>query len=515
MRKFILSCIAALVLLVSFRVLVKSSLAGSQIIVDTASDVIADDGLCSLREAIIAANTDAPYSNCPSGAGADTIEFSPNLPLPLTITLTTIGADEDGALTGDLDINGSLTILGLGSNNSLLDGNGTDRVFDIRPGAHVTITSLTVRNGNPVGSIEGGGFRVLGFLNLSSSAVSDNQAGGIYNDGGNVVLTDVSITGNTGGYGLRNQNQASLSFNSGSVIGNQVGGIYNTYSSANLSDLLISGNLNGSGVYNFGTSLTHLTLSSSTVISNTGTNGGGVHNEGVGALLDIHQTSLQGNTSQAAGGGIFNFGVLSVEGSTFSKNQARTGGGIDHFGGNMNLTNDTFSSNTALDNGGGLYNRANAILTNVTFNLNTANGIDTGGNIFNDTAQIALKNTLLANADGNAGGNCVNSEGFLTSQGHNLDSGITCGFTGLDDLTNADPLLGPLQNNGGLTLTQALLSSSPAIDGGDNIGCPASDQRGANRPVDGDDNGSAICDIGAYEASAVLKLKLYLPLIVH
>ncbi|MBP7622659.1 MAG: hypothetical protein KA763_01720, partial [Xanthomonadales bacterium] len=62
-----------------------------------------------------------------------------------------------------------------------------------------------------------------------------------------------------------------------------------------------------------------------------------------------------------------------------------------------------------------------------------------------------------------------------------------------------DPKLGPLQDNGGPTLTRALLSSSPAIDVGQNSTCATTDQRGVTRPADGDGNGSKICDLGAVE----------------
>lgn len=84
----------------------------------------------------------------------------------------------------------------------------------------------------------------------------------------------------------------------------------------------------------------------------------------------------------------------------------------------------------------------------------------------------------------------------MTSLGHNLDSGSTCGFASPGDLSNTDPKLGPLQNNGGFTATHALLPGSPAIDAG-SPDCPplAIDQRGVARP-----QGPA-CDIGAYEAT--------------
>ena len=94
----------------------------------------------------------------------------------------------------------------------------------------------------------------------------------------------------------------------------------------------------------------------------------------------------------------------------------------------------------------------------------------------------------------------VTGSGTSTSQGHNLDSGNTCGLAGPGDLVDMDPQLGPLQDNGGPTPTQALLPGSPAIDaGGDDCPPPATDQRGFPRPEDGNGDGMATCDIGAFE----------------
>src|SRR5262249_17028932 len=125
--------------------------------------------------------------------------------------------------------------------------------------------------------------------------------------------------------------------------------------------------------------------------------------------------------------------------------------------GTLTITNSTFAGNIAASGGA----------------LDTALGV------------IRLKNSILAVS---GGGNCL---GPITSLGHNLEDSHYCGLTASGDLTDTNPLLGPLADNGGPTETMALLPGSPAINHGDNHGCPAADQRGFFRV--------AGCDIGAFE----------------
>ena len=150
-------------------------------------------------------------------------------------------------------------------------------------------------------------------------------------------------------------------------------------------------------------------------------------------------------------------------------------------------TNSTISGNSAATGGGiaGTPSASTLTVTNSTIAGNSASG--SGGGISKSGTTVKLINTIVAN---NTGGDC---SGAMTSQGHNLDSDNTCSLTQGTDLPNTDPLLGALQDNGGLTLTHALLSWSPAIDAGDDAAAPATDQRGVSRP-----QGSA-SDIGAFE----------------
>ena len=117
-----------------------------------------------------------------------------------------------------------------------------------------------------------------------------------------------------------------------------------------------------------------------------------------------------------------------------------------------------------------------------------------------------MKNTIVA---GNTVNNCDSAQigGVISSQGNNISSDNSCPFTQPTDKQNTDPLLGPLQDNGGTTDTRALLPGSPAVDAANSTTCPPRDQRGIARK-DGDKNGSVICDIGAFERNDLIPPKV-------
>jgi hypothetical protein len=174
------------------------------------------------------------------------------------------------------------------------------------------------------------------------------------------------------------------------------------------------------------------------------------------------------------------------------------GGGIYYNGGTLTVTNSTISGNSIFNgNGGGIWNAGNLTVTNSTISGNSAPPAQ-GGAIFN-TGEAMIEDTIL-NA-GASGGTIFIAGGAVHSLGYNLASDNGGGvLTGPGDRINTNPMLGPLQHNGGPTLTQALLPGSPAIDAGDPNFTPPPlfDQRGPgyHRAVDGR------IDIGSFEVQA-------------
>ena len=440
-----------------------SSLATTNVVNCVSAPVVtnnADHGPGTLRQAIIDA--------CPGA----TITFDISQMIsPITLS------------TGELLIAKNLTITGPGANLLTVDANQTSRVFNISTGKTAVISGLTIANGK-----------------VSASA----SGGGIYIDaGGTLTLTDSTLSGN--------------SSSGGSTSG-------------------------GGGIANLGT----LTITNSTLSGNSasggsfGNSGGGIQNSGT---LTITNSTLSSNSASGgpggSGGAISNTGTASVTSSTLSGNSASSGaggsgGGIVNNNGTLTITNSTLSGNFASSSGGTSFGggitsgggpSATLTITSSTLSGNSlSGGSDQGGGIF-CSGTVNIRNTIIAGNSVGANQDASSSSGpdvsgALTSMGHNIigdTSGATVTATTGDKFdAAASPVnLGPLQNNGGPTMTMALLAGSTALDAGDdcvtdvahcgdaNIPQLTTDQRGSGfgRSVDGPDADTTVTvDIGAFEA---------------
>ena len=240
-----------------------------------------------------------------------------------------------------------------------------------------------------------------------------------------------------------------------------------------------------------------LTLNNSTVSDNTSNHsGGGIE---ASSTVTLTNSAIKSNSAAFQGGGILSTRAMIITNSIISGNiSSGRGGGIFASGGTVTIKNSTITANGGGGGGGGIFNAGTVALINSTITLNNAGGPGGGGILASGT--VTLTNTIIANS--RSGGNCT---GTINSLGHNLDTDGTCSLTATGDLdlSNADPRLGPLQDNGGPTFTHALLPGSPAIDGGDDsvLGPPynlTTDQRGEPRLQ------GAHVDIGAFESPSVL-----------
>jgi hypothetical protein len=257
----------------------------------------------------------------------------------------------------------------------------------------------------------------------------------------------------------------------------------------------------GGAIQNFGT----LTLTDCTVSDSAAANAGGGISNGGNARLTVTHSTISGNRTEAYGGGIANIGRLTVTSSTISANGANLGGGIFNEG-RAALFNSTLVSNGGGSRGGGILNHSTGTLelNHVTVSYNGA--VD-GGNVRND-GQLDLNSSLLASHL--IGGDCVN-EGTITPAGGNMIEDASCAIGGA---ISGDPeFFGFSVGEPGFL---PLVWGSPAIDAGDNSRCPGVDQRGFPRPQDGFGDGTATCDLGAYESACGLlgvELFLVLPLV--
>ncbi len=333
------------------------------------------------------------------------------------------------------------------------------------------------------------------------------------------ITTEMTITGN--GQANTIIQAAASSFTVGYRVFEVTGGGDLTLTNLTVRNGGNDGLVYGGNIYSDGGTLT---LDTVTVRSGQAQFGGGIAARN-GAATMITNSTIADNRAQLTnagshGGGIYSsLSSLIISGSTISNNMATAdGGGVYNFGNEastVQITNSTISGNSAYD-GGGLVNSATLVIASITISHSTFSGNTAsryGGGIFNNqsdegTASITLENTIVANSI--SGVDCQNGGGAtVTTNGVNLiesDSGCADG----GDITGVDPTLGVLLDNGGTTLTHALLPGSPAVDAGDGGLCLGTDQRGQPRGIDGDGTPNSPqaddCDIGAYERSFLLTL---------
>jgi len=431
-----------LVALFMIAVLVPAPVRATIIPVTTTTDENTVDGDCSLREAVLAANTNAMVDVCPAGQNdqTDTITVPAG-----TYTLTRTGAEFQNAAFGDLALLDNaaaidLVISGAGAASTIIQacpvnqqdtpcpaGQGVaERVFHVID-ASVAMNGLTVRHGRMADT--GSGIR----LQRSTGAAA-------------LTLTGCVVAAN---------------------------------------GIADAGDFRGGGIANLGGTLT---LIDSAVRDNIARSlGGGIYNLGATAVLEVTGSTVSGNQALfGSGGGIANDqGTVTITNTTISGNTTGFfGGGIYHPIGTLALRSATITANavtSAGQRGGGIFSTGFVTIRNtiIAGNLDTRPYPDCG----------------------TEGGNSLESEGFNLIGD---DTGCTIIAASGDAIGTAatplDAMLGPLVDNGGPTPTHAPLAGSLAIEGGNpaapgggGVACPAADQRGVTRPQ------GTVCDIGAVE----------------
>jgi len=524
--------------------------------VNTESDVINDDGVCSLREAIIAANTNtasgALVGECAAGtagmdqivvpAGTYVLTIAPESATPVAVDPTTWKAGEytvtwqtaayvvtvsPNAMLGDLDITESVGLVGEGRDITIIDGGWTAEPWDVMDAAFDPKT-------DPVELTAGFGDRVFhvvsGPLGPGEAAVIDVQISGLTIRGGKLSTvtgltapdtTNYSLRRNGGGIGT---SIAAGTFDPAAASGGGDGGKGGppadpggeeggaTYTLA-LTDVHVTSNYagDGGGLYNAALS----TVNASTISDNRGNaNGGGVYND---APLTLMNSTVSGNSAEG-GGAMFDTGSHTslIVGSTLSGNGAVGGGGVSSRAGvTIDVLNSTVSGNFGFDVGGGIYTNGRVNLYHVTVVDNVSRSDSTGSGAGINTfpslnVKVAMRGALLANnlrgSDpatrvsfncGRTGGASLPIDSGGLGLGYNLSSDNSCDLAAsAGNLPSVDPAIDPLADNGGNTRTHALRGASPAINAALPLVGLGVDQRGVAR--------DGAPDIGAYEFPAAV-----------
>jgi len=445
-----------------------------------------DDGPGSLRQAVIDADL-AP--------GDDVIVIDPSVPSPIVLT--------SGALPV---FGGSLAIRGPGSTKMTISGNHTSQILYLNGtfGGPVEytldISGVTISHGNGLNDHGGSAGAIavqyasliLDDVTLSDNASVYNAIGGalvVYGPSSRLEITNSTISGNlathTRGGGMYVSNVADVTitdtvFDKNIADSSSGGGIVARADTAILERVTISGNKalgsNGGGftMYN----VADARIIDSKISGNQADNqGGGLHIDGTTAL-SVTRSTISGN-SVGRGGGAFVEATASAEfvDTTVSGNIANTGGGI--YAADTGAV--TLLSSTVADNG-------------------TALSTSPGGVANEGTGAVIVRNSIIAGSKGIGAVDIGGVGPFDISHSLVQSPGVVMVAPAVGNLTNLNPLLAPLADNGGLTSTRLPAPASPAINAGDAafVPPPSTDQRGGARVVGGH------VDMGAVERGSIV-----------
>ncbi|HKO54822.1 MAG TPA: Calx-beta domain-containing protein [Thermoanaerobaculia bacterium] len=528
----------------------------ASIVVDSLADTTAPgDGDCTLREALNNANTDSDTTggDCVAGQdAADVITFSVTGSIVTGSRLDVLdGVSINGPGQAQLTINGAdshrvFYLYAPGDSVTISNLTITGGAISNAPGAGIasfstglTLDHVTLSSNDAPGGVGGGLFAAGGgAVSVLTSTLTGNTSasgGAIYlaNSGG-ATITDSDITGNDSandGGGITLYMYAAVSITGTTISGNDAGccggGIAGLARSVMLDDVDL---LNNTAVSSGGgahiDTADGVSIFDSRVTGNQASNDAGLFLRLYGGSFGqkrskakkakpagvlpptfsnatIIDTTISGNIAANSAGGVFLYnGTNLIQKSTVSGNTAvSAGGGIYLYSGDLQLENSTVANNSvsgAGSAGGGIFSYQGLDIRHATISGNTAGG--SGGNIYIDNISdpTTMRNSIVANGTAPTDPD-IHTTGAPVNASYSLIETTSANVvTDATDITGVDPQLGPLQNNGGPTMTMLLALSSPAVNSGDPAFAPppTTDQRGLPRVAGGR------IDMGALELQA-------------
>jgi CSLREA domain-containing protein len=405
------------------------------------------DTHCSLRDAVMASNLLGGDNRILLPVGIYTLALPPDYGEEGEVY------DEDLNLNGDLDVlSGSLTLVGAGQRDSIVDGGALDRLFEVEAGAALTVSNLTLRNGRT--SEDGGAIENRGQLTVRHSLLTQNSCK--YAWGGEQSGGAIFSSGQLEVYASQFEGNYVLTGDSGGAFG---GAIFSSGTLKVRDTLFVDNGVSTDDVTGIGGALFNTGAASvirASFVSNSGDGqGAAIRNDGAGSLtlanITVAKTPFAGMESFAA---------------------IANGSDYPMYPGTPSLT-----------------------LIHATVADNLSVGVHNQGN-------LTVRNSLFID---NREGNCANA-GSLISRGllSGADSSNCPASVYVDDQSIYGKVLYALADNSAGLPTFSLPPTSPALDAG--VGaCPIVDQRGYPRPQDGDGDGVVGCDLGAYERGSKVR----------